>query len=82
MEQVPIGTDSNLSEYLHRQLRSILQRLNVLEAAVIFPNKATALRPPLTTMKPGQCIFDTTLNKPIWVNATATHYIDATGATV
>lgn len=30
----------------------------------------------------GAMIFDSTLGKPIWVNATATAFVDATGATV
>lgn len=82
MEQVPTGTDSKLAEYLQRQFRSILRRLDIIEASVVFPTKTTTMRPLLSTLQPGQCFFDTTLNKPIWANATLTHFIDATGATV
>jgi hypothetical protein len=37
----------------------------------------TAGRPP--TAGPGTLYFDTTLNKPVWRNAAATGWVDATG---
>lgn len=43
---------------------------------------ATGSRPPAATAAPFTMIFDTTLGKPIWVNAAGTGWVDATGATV
>ncbi|MFB5674576.1 glycosyl hydrolase family 28-related protein [Paenibacillus terreus] len=45
-------------------------------------NGATAQRPSLTNLSAGYQYFDTTLNKPIWVNKDVTGWVDATGTSV
>jgi hypothetical protein len=42
----------------------------------------TAGRPAAATAGAGAMIFDSTLGKPVWVNAAASGYVDATGASV
>lgn len=42
----------------------------------------TAARPSATLFTSGYSIFDTTLNKPIYVNAAATGWVDASGTSV
>lgn len=44
-------------------------------------NATTSGRPTIGLFV-GLCIFDTTLNKPIWRNKTNTLWVDSTGATV
>lgn len=39
-------------------------------------------KPNVATVHTGFCYFDTTLNKPIWVNAAGTGWVDATGTSV
>lgn len=43
---------------------------------------ATEDRPSPAELSPGASIFDTDLNKPIWVNAAGDGWVDATGAVV
>jgi len=40
----------------------------------------TASRP--TTATVGYCMYDTTLNKPVWLKTAPSTWVDATGATV
>lgn len=43
---------------------------------------STVGRPAPATRAAGEAFYDTTLNKPIWVNAAKNGYVDATGASV
>lgn len=42
----------------------------------------TGNRPPASSGKQGIMYYDTTLNKPVWINAAGSGYVDATGAAV
>ena len=63
---------------------------DILDANYVF-ERVSDLETPKTTRednpKVGQCVFDTTLGKPIWcktakTDTTAAVWVDATGATV
>ena len=57
---------------------------NQWEEAITLPAESgtTAQRPAPATAGAAFQYYDTTLNKPIWVNAAATGWVDATGAAV
>lgn len=46
------------------------------------PDFGTTAARPTANLVTGQTYFDTTLNKPIWWNASIPHWVDATGANV
>lgn len=51
-------------------------------AAAVRLNGTTAARPAPGTLGAGRMYFDTTLNRPVWVNAAATGYVDSAGTAV
>ncbi len=63
-------------------VQSLLESATGVSAIIQALPCTTAKRPPTTDLLPGMCLFDTTLNKPIWRNTANSAWIDATGATV
>lgn len=71
-------------------LLNIVRLLNILFTQIVLVVNAevtdygtTAQRPTLPgNLHPGSSYFDTTLGKPIWVNAAGTGWVDATGTAV
>lgn len=68
---------------LAQQLRQFFAKVVLVLNAEVTDFGTTAQRPTLPgNLHPGSSYFDTTLGKPIWVNAAGTGWVDATGAAV
>lgn len=67
-------------------IRSIVEMFQRVAGAVNNPEFGTTAQRPVTVpgfpLVTGQIYFDTTLNKPVWYNATAVQWVDATGTPV
>lgn len=76
---VDLDTDgSNLRSVLH----AIWDTLRRIAIAHNEPDSGTTAQRPTQELVAGQTYFDTTLGQPIWWDAAAAVWVDATGAPV
>lgn len=79
----PGSVNADIFPELDTQTASVLSSTSSLTRAALGPaiirRGNTASRPTPASVGTGGEYFDTTLNKPIWVNTAGTGWVDATG---